>query len=685
MASLQTLRNKGGVIVAIVIGIALLAFVLGDMLTSGSMLFGNGNSAGKINGTTITYEQYSQQVNTLTEVLKVTSGSETITEEQSEAVRQQAWDQLVVRYTIDAQLADAGIVVGLTEMTELLTGRYVSPMVQQLFTNPESGQFDAALVRQFIANIDQDPTGRLAMFWSNLQQDVHTQAQLMKFKALVDKGSFITSQQAQFMASLEGVSYSVRFVAEKLSSIADSTVVLTEGEVKSFYQSHAALFDRSISRSIDYVVFDALPSVQDYAAAAKYMTDLRSEFEGAADVRQFVALNSQSPFDTRYYKEGEMTGDLGQFAFEATVDQIYAPEISGDQYTLARIADVKVLPDSVNFSHIVVAPTDMVKADSLADILSKKGADFAALAQQYSLDPQSAANAGVVGTLDPQTIASQFSEPLMAMQQGEIRVINTQQAIHIIRLNSRIGDSRKVQLGVINYTVEPSEVTRSEQFNKASAFIANAKGANFQEALTQSKLTKRQASLTANQRELQGYKSSREAVRWAYNAEVGQTSDVMEFGDSFVVVSLTSVVDQGVASLDAVRGDVEKILRLEKKADMLAVKLANGSVDELSAKYGIAIIDGSDISFSTYLAPEVGFDIAFAGGICGTGEGRTSKPIKGKTAVYVAQVTAALSNPVSPAMVGERMAAEQEQSLFFEAYRTMVKSGEVEDRRYRFF
>ncbi len=228
MASLQTLRNKGGVIVAVVIGLALLAFVLGDMLTSGSTLFGTSNTVGEIDGTTITTEQYAQQVNTLTEVIKVTTGSETVSAEQSQAIQQQAWEQLVTRFATTPMLNKIGIAVGVDEMAELITGRYASPMVQQLFTNPETGEFDAAYVRQFVSNISQDPSGRLQIFWTNLQNDVSTQAQLMKYKTLVDKGAYITAAQADFITSLESATYSVTFVAYIFNSFVVGTIRIIE-------------------------------------------------------------------------------------------------------------------------------------------------------------------------------------------------------------------------------------------------------------------------------------------------------------------------------------------------------------------------------------------------------------------------------------------------------------------------
>ncbi len=684
MASLQTLRNKGGIIVAVVIGLALISFVLGDLLTSGSTLFSGGQNVGEINGTTIPAQQYQEQVTLLTDVLKVSTGSETITDEQSQQVQAQAWEQLIMRYAITPEFSDLGITVGVEEMAQLLTGSTPSPMVQQIFFDPSTGMFDPALVRQFLSNIDQDPTGRMQSFWDNLQSDVHNSTQMMKYKALVDKGNYITSAQANFMAEVEGASYNVRFVAEKLSNVPDSLVQVSESAIKSYYDANSVIFERPESRSINYVVFEALPSDEDYKSAAKYMSDLKEEFEVATDVKQFASLNSENPYDNRYYKKEELSTDLGNFAYSAEVDEIYAPEMAGDKYILARIADKKVVPDSINFSHILLETADKQLADSLYAELKKTPSKFSNFVAVYSKDNNSRMNGGLLGSMDPQTLLPQFSESMMSMNNGEIRLIELPTTIHIVKVNSKIGNSQKVQLAKIEYTVEASEETRANTFNNASSFASRARTAGFAQGASDSMLSVRNAELMPSSRELQGYENSREAVRWTYAAEVGDISDVMEFGDSFIVATLTQDTPEGIAPLNDVREQIQNTLLTESKAQKLATEMT-GSVDEIAANKNLEVITGNDINFTTYIAPEIGFDPSFAGGVSALSKGQTSKPIEGKAAVYVVEVTDVISNPVSTAMVKERLKAESEQSTFYNAYQSILKGSEISDERYKFF
>lgn len=671
---------------AVIIGVALLAFVLGDMLTSGSTLFGSSaNDVGKIDSHDVSGTEYGSQINYLTEIQKISSGTETMSDEQSQALQTQAWEQLVRKYAVDPALEAVGITVTDAEMAELMSGRYLSPIVEQVFANPQTGMFDAAYLRQFIENMDADQTGRMQMFWDYLQSEVQAQTLIMKFKTLVDKSVYVTQTEAELMARLESNTYSVRFVAQNYNTIADSTITVSTADAKAFYEKNKAMFERTTSRTIDFVVFEALPSEVDYAAADKYINELASELTESQNVKQFVSLNSQEPFDSRYYKEGELVGALGDFAFTANGEQIYGPELTGDQYTLARVSDIRVLPDSVNFSHIVV--TDKKVADSLKTALNGKAAEqWAAAAAQYSLDTQSGANAGLIGTVDPQTLGAEFAEPLYTTPAGAITVVTTPNAIHIIKVNSRVGDSRKVQLGTINYKIEASKETRNVTFSKANDFEKSVREVSFADAVAAGSLAKRTMNLGANDRSVQGLGSSRELVRWAYNSKQGENSKIMEFGDNFVVASLTSITDKGIAPFEAVEKEAASMVRREKKGEMLAAKMTGASsLESLASSVGDSVITAGDISFNTFIAPEVGYDPAFAGGVCGSKEGQLSRPIVGMAAVYVAQIVGQTASPVPQGVEREKLAAEREQSAFVSVYQTLMEKSRIVDQRYKFY
>lgn len=733
MASLQTLRNRGGVIVAIVIGIALLAFVLGDMLTSGSTIFGSNNmNVGQINDTKVTAQEFSAEVNYLTQVQEISSGQQALGAEQSVMIQNQAWESMINKYAFMPAMTQVGLATCDAEVAALATGDYLSPVISQVFANPQTGMFDKNYLISFVQNVEKDKSGRLAIFWNYIKQQIADQAVIGKYRSLIDKAAYVTDFEAKTMAALGSGEYSVRFVALKYSDIADSTIAVSDSDIKAYYESHKGQFMRDVdARQIEYVAFDAIPSQKDYAAADAYIKELAADFTTTDNVVQFATLNSQEPFDSRFYSEGVLTGELGAFAYSATTDQVFGPSLEGDQYTLARLSEVRVMPDSLAISHIVVA--DAKVADSLAIALRARGADFGAAAAQYSLDTQSAAKGGEVGVVDPQTMPALFSMPLLAAKVGDIVVINVPASAegggssHIMRVDRAIGAGRKVQLATIKYTVEPSELTRNAAYNNANAFagVASAKGGSgFSKAVSDKKLIARNVSVGANDRSINGLNNSRELARWAYNGKVGEVSGVLEFGDTFVVATISNITPEGVMPLDEVRERVVAMVRRDVKGEQLAEKLrgaagSGANIEGVASKLGVPFIASSadsPINFQTFMVPEIGYDPAFAGGVTAVGatskggaaSGVLSAPIVGRLAVYVAEVSPAVAATASaltgdtattsaaavdggvavvidPMVEKTRLQAEAEQNAFAAAYQELLSHSAIKDQRYKFY
>lgn len=687
MVTLNTLRNKGGVLLAIVIGVALLAFVLGDMLTSGSTLMNSSKmNVGTIDGEKISTQEYAQAIDQLTEVQQITTGNQGSSEQQNEMIRTQAWDLMIRQKALNPALEALGLTVSEEEMVSLLSGVNPSPIIVQMFANPQTGMFDPTMLRQFIASVDQDPSGRMQTFWNYLQTEVADQSLIFKFKNLIDKGSYITTFEAEQLAGIESKTYSVEYLVSRYESIADSTVQVTDAELRKYYDQHQGMFKQENLRDIKYVTFEALPSTDDYAAAEKAVRDLAEGLKTATNVQQYVSMNSQSTFDARYYKPGEISGELGTFAFSATPEQIYGPVLNGDQWTLARVADVAVIPDSIRVSNIVLSAAQQSVADSLTQAL-KNGGDFAAAAQEFSLDTQSAAEGGDLGMMDPQTLAPQFAEALKGVQVGGITTVTTPEAIFIVKVTDSKGASEKVQLGVITYNVEASEPTRNQVYTEANKFATTANTSGFDKAANDAALAVRVATVGPNDPTVGGMQQSRELARWAFNNEVNAISEVQEFGNNFVIATITTARQKGIAPFDQVKENLRTLVIREKKGQMLAEKMAGAtSVTALASTLGVDTLANDDINFQGFMAPEVGFDPAFTGGVSGIAkEGAVSKPIVGRIGVYAAQITGVRDSEMNTAVEKARLAAEAQQSAFMSAYQAFLDMSDIQDTRYRFY
>lgn len=687
MATLNTLRNKGGVLLAVVIGIALLAFVLGDLLTSGSALVGSEKmTVGRINGEKIPMQQFATTLEELSEIQRITTGQQSANEEQNEQMRQQAWEMLIRQKAFNPEAAQMGLIVPEAELISLMSSANPSPIVAQMFANPQTGAFDIEYLRNFVAQISQDQTGGMQLFWNYIQREVTDQNVVFKFKNLVDKASYVTNFEAQQMANISGATYNVEFAVARYDAIADSTIAITDGELRAYYDKNKNGFKDVDMRQVEYITFEALPSAEDYATAEKAASQMAQDLATTANVEQYVTMNSSTPFDNRYYASGELTGELAGFAFTATGDQIYGPLQNGDQWTMARVADVRLMPDSIRLSHIVLASTDTAKADSLAGALSKAGTDFAAAVVANSLDQSSAATGGDLGMIDPQGMAPMFADVLKGASVGSVKVINTGEAIHVVKLTAQTTPVRKVQLGILNHNIEASETTRNGVYTKANKFATEA-GTNFNKAVTDNALAKRVASVRPNDRVVGGMQSSRELARWAWNGKKGDVSQVMEFGNNFVIATVTEEHVTGIAPFEQAKQAVRVLVLNEKKAQMIQDKLKGATTFEaMTAAISKDMIGtASGLDFQGFMAPGIGFDPAFIGGISALQSGAISKPIVGRIGVYVAKMVSKTENPIQPEMERARLLADNQQNAFMGAYQAFLEMSSINDARYRFY
>jgi peptidyl-prolyl cis-trans isomerase D len=199
---------------------------------------------------------------------------------------------------------------------------------------------------------------------------------------------------------------------------------------------------------------------------------------------------------------------------------------------------------------------------------------------------------------------------------------------------------KKVQVAVLERKVIASSATNQKVYSEASEFAGlNKTYSQFISAAEAKKLTKRMANnLLENDRRIAGLESPRELIRWAFKAKKGEVSTVFEFGNNFVVATLTAIREEGNAPLEQVRDDVRiKVLR-EKKGQILADKMrealkGSNSLDEVAQKLNAKVEQASRISFSSFSIPSAGVEPAVIATASVSAEGRITGPIIGNNGV----------------------------------------------------
>lgn len=691
MATLEKIRSRSGILIAVVIGFALLSFILGDIINSGSSFLNSKKmQVAEIDGHKISVTQFQKKVDAMAETQKLLSGKSALTEEENNAIREQAWEDMVREIVLDQPLKEEGIDVSESEMIDMIQGNNISPVVQSFFQNPQTGQVDRAQIAAFVKNLDADNTGRSRIYWDYIQQQVKVERLTRKFSSLVQKALFVTSLDAKHALANDADKYSIRFVAQNFFALPDSTIKVSDSDIKDYYSKHKKMFEQEDGRDIEYVVFDVKPSKSDFESAQKWVSDAEKEFETSQNAAQYAQYNSDKGFDEKYYAKGQLAAKLDSFAFSGSTSSFLKPYYDGHSFVMARISGIKMLADSVKARHILVA--SKTKADSIITAL-KGGANFAELATKFSTDKGSAEKGGDLGWFRQGMMVKSFNDTAFSAPVGSTKLVESNFGYHVLQVTDRGAASKRVQLAVVQRDVEPSSQTVQVAYNNANRFVADCKSYDdFNKHVIESKLNKRVANrLRPTERNISGLTNPREIIRWAYNASKGDVSKVFELKDQFVIAVVTNVREKGIAPLDQVKSDVEYLVKREKKGEILGKKMQESlagvsSIDQLAQKLGTQPAQAADIAFSSYIVPNVGIEPALIAAATSVKPNVISKPVIGNNGVYVIQQTGKIVDPAfSIESEKVRLSSTNGQRAVYQSYEALRKAADIKDTRYRFY
>ena len=665
MASLLRIRNHGALLIAIV-GLAMLAFILGDFLTNGSSFFNrNRENVGVIEGQKIHYTEYEAAKEQLTEVYKIESGRSDFDEDMYSQIRNQVWNMFVMDYTLRAQAKKIGMDITADELSELCIGENPHQIIRgrRAFMD-ENGQFSREAVINLLQaindeNNDEEQNANLKQaktYWLYWEKAVRISYMQEKYTALLQHLLKANSLDAEFAFNGRQNGVSAEYVMQPYFAVADSLVKVNESDIKKLYKQHKSQYKQTPNRAIKYIAFDIVPSEDDFKAAEELLTNLKDEFKTAEDVSIVVNTNSDIMYDGRDYSIETVPAQFKDFAFASGAKAGDCTDIlfENNTYAMARLMQTGYsLPDSVELKAIVEDGEDRELGWFKATDLPKNIAE--------------PAFAGKRGT--------RFT---VAQGMGE-------QTFEIMEIGK---PTPKVKLAILAREVTPSSKTYSVIYNKAKQFIVDNNNAEELEAAAQEEgiTVVPQYNLTATTDKVGQLKASRPIVRWAFDAKEGQVSDVFECGQQFVVAALTEVNDGEYRPLDAVRAELTYEATNDAKAAYLAKQLKGVESIEAAAEIlGQQVQTVERVSFADSRFGNAGMEPAVIGKAVAQGENQLSEPIKGVMGVYVVKTGAA--NNTDEAFVAEAEKAQLASRyayLPYQAIQLLEDNAEVVDNRANF-
>jgi len=703
MGIMSFLRDRMGKILVAIIGLALIAFIAGEVITYGrSYLGGDRDSIGEVAGEKIAYEAYMNKVKQNTETFMQQSGQTSLTPQITEYVQENSWNQTISQIILKKELDKLALVVGADETQSMISGPNPSQQIAQYFSDPKTGQLNREGLNNFLRQMQtakaNDP---MVQQWSGLVATLIDGKRGEKYFALVHNGLYVNSLEAQDSYEAKNKLAKFSYVELAYSTIADNKVTLTDDDYQSYYNDHKAMFNNPAeTRSFDFVSFNASPSKEDTAAIKTQVEKLIPELKASTNDSLFVQINSETKAPLVYQRKGQLEPQLDSVMFTATPGFVYGPYVSNGSYKIAKLVTSRVGPDSVNARHILIGAATAggidkarAKADSLKKLI-EGGRPFAELAKNFSEDKQSGEKGGDVGTFGRGAMVPSFEEAAFDGKPGDLKIVESQFGVHLINILSQKGSSKVVKVATVDKPLVASNTTQSAAYSKAQAFLGNVSKDNFAEQAKKEGLPVRKADdVSGTASSIPGVESARELVKWAYNkAEKGDLVDqVYTLGDQYVIAHLTKIKPAGTLALADVKEQIKSEVLIKVKAKQLSEKLQsalNGSsnIAQVAQRAGSAAVPVENIVFANPVIPGLSLEYKVIGTVFGMQPNKISKPIEGAHGVYVVSLNsfqnpAALTNNIREKQQLSQTLLQQADSRLFDALKDKAN---VKDYRFKF-
>lgn len=713
MAALGKIRSKGVLLICI-ISLGLFAFIAEEAFRSCESSSNDARQqVGEVLGEKINVTEFQKLVDEYTEVIKMQQGQDNLNEDQLNQVKDMVWNTYVQTKLIENETKKLGLTVTDAELQNVLTEGTNPMLMQTPFVNQQTGRFDVNALKKFLAEYKAQGQANpqlakqydtIYKYWTFIEKTLRQQLLAQKYQGLFAHCFLSNKVEAQMAFNDQNQESQIQLAALSYSSIDDNKVQISDADLKAKYDEVKGRFKQYVeSRDIKYVDVQVKASAADRAALQKefagYSQALASATDASDVVRKSTSLvnylgvpvsKDAYPYDIAQRLDSMAVGSTSK-VFENNSD---------NTLNVIKLVSKQLLPDSVQYRQIQVAGAtaeeSAKRADSIYNAL-KAGADFEVIAKKYGQTGEktwlTTRQYQSAPSLDHNT--KDYIMSLNTMSVNELKNVALSQGNLIVQVVDRKGMINKYVAAVVKKNVTFSKDTYSAAYNKFSSFVSanltadaivkNAAKAGFN--------VQERKDVTTAEHNLAGIRSTRDAMRWLFDAKKGDVSPLYECGDNdhLLVVVLDNINNVGYRSLDDaqvkeyVKGEVLK----DKKAEMLMAKL-NGVKSVAAAKAkGANVSTVNQVTFAApVFVPATGAsEPALSGAVAATAKGKFCKLlVKGNAGVYVFEVTNKTQRPGKfDAATEMQKLRQKEMQMASNFMNELYIKAKVVDNRYLFF
>lgn len=717
MAAISSIR-KHGVALMLIIGFALLAFILGD-LSQVTRTFSNKNVMTKIDGKKMD-RAYSEQYEQNTALMRLLQNKSSFDENETYQIHEMTWRQMLQDAVIDKQLKALGL-----QYNEQMIEDFKADMLASLSTarpNQYLAQFANALASLYgventmaiLSNIEDyannDQVKDLYNAYQAIVRFALSAEKASHYSALVQNTMYFSDPMAKQLAKDNQMALvSLLPVSPQAQAFNGITASVSEKEMKDFYKQHKDIFTvYEKNRDIDVAIFPINPTANDLKAIED---SVRADFQKlmSSDLADFSAEKGNGSVDSTYYKSEDINIDaLDSLIFKTSVGSYIEPfNYENQKWYFGKVYGGAARPDSVNVATIELpfktADNKAAKyskseakklADSLKTVISSRQASIFELQRNYLNGRE---QTDTTFWLPERGTIAEIYNGLLTTPIGGVYVYKATGGYIVFQVLERTTPIEKRQFVLFDYDITASEATVNaikSQANQFAASINNDEELN-STAAKKGIQTVRGTNVLSMSANIGQLPNCRDIVSWAFSDDVKKDdiSDVFNVERMFFAVAAVKTVrNEGVQKFKDVREDIEAQLMAEKKVDMVAEQvaksLASSNMDALAQQYGTQVMDSVVLAFAGDLYQNRGVD---GRAIAGVFNAPKNKPtaVAGKNMVYVVNVLDLNKNEATPALLAEKnalrnmvMGRERNENVLLDYF---VNNTKVVDNRCRFY
>ena len=711
MAALGKIRKRGMVLV-IIIGLGLFAFIAEEAFRSCEATKNQQRQQiGEVLGKKINVQEFQSLVDEYQEVLKMTQGVENLSEDQLNSLKDEVWNSYINEQIIASEAGKVGLTVTDEELQNIMKEGTNPMLLRSPFVNQQTGRFDVTMLTKFLADYKKNGSNpqvaesyqKIYQYWQFIEKQLRSQTLAQKFQALIGNSLISNPVSAKMAFDAQNQESDVELASIAYNSVNDNDVQVTESDLKAKYNDEKEMFKQTVeTRDIKYVDFQVVASDADRQALMVIMKDAADKLQSGASPAEVVRKGqSQFPYTGIAATKRAYPSDIAAKLDSMSVGQTVGPFETKSDNTLnvLKLLSKVQMPDSIEYRQIQVGGATLEDVRKTADSIYtalKAGANFEELAQKYGQtgDKQWLTSAMYENSNSMDEESKNYLNSINSLGVNEVKNLEFSQGNIVMQVLNRKAFVDKYDVAIVKHTIDFSKGTYSDAYNKFSQYVSENKTLADLEKNAEKfgfKVQERK-DMFNSEHNVVGLRSTREAMKWLFDAKEGAVSPLYECGnnDHLLVLALTKIHNVGYRDLESVKEMLKTEVLNDKKFEQIKAKYANVKSLADAQKAGAKVDSVNQVTFGApvFVQATGASEPALSGAVAGVKQGEFSPAIvKGNAGAYLFQVNrkAAREGEKFDAKAVEMRLQQQATQAASRFISELYQKANVVDNRYLFF